>query len=102
MKRQIFRQSALDRLSSPEQLDILFQVVRPASWAALAALIAMLGVLVAWGFCGTVTTLVSGQGILLRQGGIEDAPSPGTGRIEAVLVGVDDPIGEGQAIARLA
>lgn len=102
MKRQIFRQSALDRLSSPEQLDILFQVVRPASWAALAALIVMLGVLVAWGFRGTVTTLVNGQGILMRQGGIEDAPSPGTGRIEAVLVGVDDPVVEGQAIARLA
>ena len=59
MKRQIFRQSALDRLSSPEQLDMLFQVVRPSAWAALAAAILLLGVLVAWGFRGTVTTLVS-------------------------------------------
>ncbi len=68
MKKQIFRQSALDRLSSPEQLDMLFQVVRPAYWAALSALLLLLSVLVVWGFYGTVTTMVSGQGILLREG----------------------------------
>lgn len=102
MKKQIFRQSALDRLSSPEQLDMLFQVVRPATWAALSALLLLLGVLAAWGFYGTVTTLVSGQGILLRLGAHADAPSPGNGRLEAIYVDIDDPVEKDQVIARLA
>lgn len=101
MKKQIFRQSALDRLSSPEQLDMVFQVVRPATWFALAAVALLLAVLMGWGFFGTVATKVTGQGILLRQGALEEAPSPGSGRIEAILVDVDDPVEKGQIIARL-
>ena len=102
MKKQIFRQSVLDRLSSPEQLDLLFQVVRPASWAALGAFLLLLGTLVLWGFFGTVTTLVTGQGILLRQGALEEASSPGTGQVETILVDVDDRVEPGQLLARLA
>ena len=102
MKRQIFRKSALDRLSSPEQLDMLFQVVRPAFWVTLSAMLLLLGVLAAWGFYGTVTTLVSGQGILLRHDAHVDAPSPGTGRLESIYVDIDDPVEKGQVIARLA
>ena len=102
MKKQIFRQSALDRLSSPEQLDMLFQVVRPAYWAALSALLLLLSVLVVWGFYGTVTTMVSGQGILLREGARVDASSPGSGRLEVIFVDIDDPVEKGHVIARLA
>jgi HlyD family secretion protein len=102
VKKQIFRQSALDRLSSPEQLDMLFQVVRPAWWAVLAALLLLLGVLVVWGFYGSVTTLVSGQGILMREGARVDAPSPGNGRLEAIYVDIDDRVEKGSVIARLA
>lgn len=102
MKKQIFRQSALDRLSSPEQLDMVFQVVRPGAWFALAAVVLLLASLVGWGFYGSVATKVTGQGILLRRGALEEAPSPGAGRIEAILVDVDDAVEEGQIIARLA
>jgi multidrug efflux pump subunit AcrA (membrane-fusion protein) len=81
---------------------MLFQVVRPATWAALSALLLLLGVLAAWGFYGTVTTMVSGQGILLREGARVDASSPGSGRLEAIFVDIDDSAGKGQVIARLA
>ena len=43
-KRRIFRQQALDRLSNPEQLDKLMQVVSPKDWLPLSAL-AVLGIL---------------------------------------------------------
>ena len=39
---RIFRQAALDRLSSPEQLDQLMQVTTPKSWMALVAFIVLL------------------------------------------------------------
>jgi HlyD family secretion protein len=81
---------------------MLFQVVRPAFWVTLSAMLLLLGVLAAWGFYGTVTTLVSGQGILLRHDAHVDAPSPGTGRLESIYVDIDDPVEKGQVIARLA
>jgi hypothetical protein len=34
-KRQIFRQESLERLSSPDQLDQLLQVVNPQNWLPL-------------------------------------------------------------------
>ncbi len=102
MKKQVFRQSALDRLSSPEQLDLLFRVVPPASWFALLATLLLLVSLILWGFYGTVATKVTGQGILLRQGALEEAPSPGTGRLALILVDIDDTVEKGQIIARLA
>ncbi|HOO64165.1 MAG TPA: NHLP bacteriocin system secretion protein [Synergistaceae bacterium] len=102
MKKQVFRQSALDRLSSPEQLDLLFRVVPPASWFALLAILLLLGALLGWGFYGTVATKVTGQGILLRQGALEEVPSPGTGRIEMILADIDDYVEKGEIIARLA
>ena len=38
MNKSIFRQAALERLSSPEQLDQLARVTQPVGWLALLAL----------------------------------------------------------------
>lgn len=37
----IFRQSSLDRLSSPEQLDQLIRITSRRSWIALVAMVAV-------------------------------------------------------------
>ena len=37
-ERSIFRQAALDRLSSPEQLDRVMRVTDPKGWIALSGL----------------------------------------------------------------
>ncbi|MCF4151070.1 NHLP bacteriocin system secretion protein [Dethiosulfovibrio sp. F2B] len=102
MKKQLFRQSALDRLSSPDQLDVPFRIVRPASWVALAAVTLLLALLIWWGFFGTVATKVTGQGILLREGALEEASSPGDGQLNVVLVDVDDRVETGQVVARIS
>ncbi|MGA1194869.1 MAG: hypothetical protein ACO36I_00070 [Candidatus Latescibacterota bacterium] len=41
-QKQIFRQAALDRLSSPDQLDQLMRVTTPKGWIALMALCSVL------------------------------------------------------------
>jgi hypothetical protein len=38
MDKPLFRQAALERLSSPEQLDQLVRVTHPLGWLALLAL----------------------------------------------------------------
>ncbi len=64
----LFRKVALERMSSPEQLDRLLQVTAPRSWLGLLSLVCLLLAAIAWGFLGEVRTTVSAQGALLRSG----------------------------------
>jgi hypothetical protein len=66
MKQQIYRQEALDRLSSPDQLDQLMPLTNPRGWIALAGagLLLLAGVL--WAVFGTITVTVDGEGVFSR------------------------------------
>ena len=97
----IFRKVALERLSSPEQLDQLLQVTDPKGWLALSALGAILMSALAWGIWGSIPTESTGEGILLRRGGVSDLVAPGAGQIEKVLVSVGDVIEKGQPVAQI-
>jgi hypothetical protein len=63
--KRLFRKIALERMSSPEQLDQLLQVTTPRNWLALLALVGLLAAVVAWGFAGELRTVVTGQGSLV-------------------------------------
>lgn len=102
MSVPIFRKVSLERLSSPEQLDLLMPVTGGLSWVALLSGILLLGVITFWGFNGEIQERVVGQGILLKKESLHDVVSRGTGRIEKLLVKVDDEITEGQLLAVLS
>lgn len=97
----IFRKVALERLSSPEQLDQLVQVTDPRGWLSLTGLGALLLAALVWGIWGTIPTQAHGEGILLRQGGVSDLVSPANGQVAEVLVSVGDVIAKGQPVARI-
>ncbi len=101
-KRKIFREVALDRLSSPEQLDQLMQVTTPRGWIALASFGLLVVAALAWGVLGSVPERIQGQGILVHSGGVLEVESPSAGRISDLAVRVGDVIAEGQVVARLA
>lgn len=61
----IFRKEALERLSSPEQLDQLMQIVTPRSWLPLAALGGLLGVGLIWSFVGKIPVTTTGRGAIV-------------------------------------
>lgn len=99
---QLFRKVALERLSSPEQLDQLLTVTSPRGWLALMGLTTLLVAAVVWGIFGSVPTKVRGACILMSEQGISTVRSPSTGRLIS-LYGVEegDVITKGQAIARV-
>lgn len=100
---RLFRQAALDRLSSPDQLDRAIVITDPRGWIVAATLGTLLTALVVWGFAGSLPTNVPGKGILISQGGrVVAAMSPAAGQIDALLVRLGDTVAEGQPIARVA
>jgi hypothetical protein len=102
MARQIFRKTALDRLSTPDQLDQLMEVTSPRGWVALAAFALLLLVALLWGLFGTVSTTVEAQGVLLREGGARPVNAPEEGVVQQFLVRSGDEVREGQPLVRLA
>jgi HlyD family secretion protein len=97
----IFRKVALERLSSPEQLDQLLQVTRPTGWLSLAAFAAIIFAAFGWAFYGSIPTEAAGEGILIRRGGVAAVVAAGSGQVESVAVAPGQLIAKGQVVARL-
>lgn len=98
---ELFRPEALERLSSPEQLDRLVQVTSPMGWLALLTTAVLLLSVVAWGFLGRLPLTVAGPGVLLRQGGLHTVPVMVPGQLVDLLVEPGDVVSPGQVLARL-
>jgi HlyD family secretion protein len=100
---KLFRPAAMGRLSSPEQLDQLVGITRPADWLAVLVIALLLGVVLVWSVIGRVPTRASGEGILTSDAGrVIDAISAVSGRLASVEVAVGDRVTAGQVIAQLS
>src|SRR5882724_619958 len=84
MKTQLFRQISLERLSSPEQLDQMLRVTSGKTWAALLAIFLLLATALVWGYTGAVVTTASGQGVIIRTGGVLNVVTRGAGVVTKV------------------
>ena len=103
MAKSIFRKTSIDRLSSPEQLDRLVPVTDTKAWLALAMLLAMLATAGVWSIVGALPSRVSGDGILITEGGrVFDAVAPADGVLEEITVAVDDVVERDQVVAVLS
>jgi len=99
---KLFRESALNKMSSPEQLDTLMKVVTPKGWLALCTVFCILLVVVMWGFTGSIATTVQGMGVLVPGGGVFQVSAPTSGRVTDLSIRVGDFVEKGQVIARIA
>ena len=102
-KEKLFRKIALERLSSPEQLDSLMRVITPKAWLALLPLLGIILLGILWGWFGSLPTKVFGSKcILINPVGLADITSGSSGRITDFMVKVGDTVKEGTEIARVA
>ena len=51
MAEGLFRKATIDKVSSPEQLDLLMRVTSPVGWLALTAMAVMIGAVGVWSRC---------------------------------------------------
>jgi HlyD family secretion protein len=101
MASQIFRKVALERLSSPEQLDMLMKISTPKGWLSILAIGGLLICAVIWGIWGTIPEKVRGRGILVKTGGVYNIVSTTSGRIQNLYFDVGDIVQKGQIVARV-
>ena len=102
MGQEVFRQSALARLASPEQLDQLMEVTDSKGWWTLTALTALIVAAVLWSWVGRIPTTVQGTGILLREGGVFDVQTTAGGQVMELSVTEGQAVRAGQVIGRVA
>lgn len=100
--KPVYRQAALDKLSSPEELDRLMRITRPSAWLLLAALGGVLIMAVLWGVFGRIITTLEQPGLLTTSPPVEFVPAPEPGQVAALLVQPGDTVEAGQALARLS
>lgn len=102
--RKLFRQSALDALSSPEHLDAVLTMtpVRPAL-VLVGLAIAAAGLLI-WSVAGLIPYTVDAYGLLVQNPGYTQVVvlAPTDGEIIELMVGRGDTVTIGQTVATLS
>jgi len=99
--RELFRKKSLERLSSPERLDHLLEVVDRKSWIPLGTIAVLVAGILFWAVFARIPVNVEGRGILVRPRKIVEFQSAGRGRVAALEVSVDSTVRRGELLARI-
>lgn len=101
LAKKLFRESALERLSSPEQLDRLLTVTNPRGWIALLAIWALLIMIIIWSIYYEIPTKEHGQGIIVSGGGLKIVDMSYAGHVKTIDVTLDQRVKVGQLVATI-
>ena len=85
----VFRQKAIDRLSSPDELTDYLKVTNPGVWAVLAAVVVLLVGILAWSCVGTLQTKADAKVIVQDDAATVIVANPYAAR-EGMTVTVSD------------
>ncbi|MFJ3222994.1 HlyD family efflux transporter periplasmic adaptor subunit [Streptomyces sp. NPDC086783] len=80
-----FRQQALTKLQSPEELDLPVRFARPQGWLVLSVTVVVMAAASVWAVTGTVASTVSAPAVLTHGEGSYILQSPVAGQVTAVL-----------------
>jgi multidrug efflux pump subunit AcrA (membrane-fusion protein) len=99
----LFRETSLERLSSPDRLDEVLHITRPRAWLGLIGLATAVLAIVIWAFSGDIPVQAYGSGILARSDtGLYGIQAPVGATVVSVPVHIGDTIAAGQLLASLS
>ncbi len=96
---QLYRKSALEKISSPEQLDKALTVTSTMSWIALAAITLILVVTIIWSIVGTIPVTVTTNGIVASPVSTNAVYTPESCTVNSVLVYAGSELRIGDPVA---
>ncbi|MBQ4212794.1 MAG: biotin/lipoyl-binding protein [Selenomonas sp.] len=97
----IFSRAALDKLRSPDRLDMLLPITTPIGWMSLVAVGLLLISVILWSIFGSFTVRSDGKGMILDSGGVTAVTHVAGGKIAHVYVRKGSTISKGDLIAQL-
>ena len=100
-KNKIFREESLERLSSPERLDQLMQIVGRQDWLPLSTLGALVVTAIIWSIFGKIPVNVTSKGILVLPRRVVNIQSPVEGQLKQLKVKPGDCVAKDEVIATI-
>jgi HlyD family secretion protein len=99
---QLLRKASLERLSSPEQLDMMMRVTSPMGWVALTAVGVLLLCGIIWSMIFDLSVKVDGKGYMLRGESVREVQVLSGGSILSIEVQTGQIIEPGTVVAHVS
>ncbi|MDQ0584980.1 HlyD family efflux transporter periplasmic adaptor subunit [Streptomyces rishiriensis] len=96
-----FRQQALAKLQSPEELDLPVRFARPQGWLALSVTVVVMAAASVWAVTGSVASTVSAPAVLTHGEGSYILQSPAAGQVTAVLAKEGERLPAGSPVLKV-
>ena len=100
-KSKLFSQAALDKLRSPEKLDMMLPITTPVGWMGLAAIALLLLSVVLWSIFGSFTVRAEGMGLIMDSGGLVNITHTSGGKVARIHVREGEQVKKGSLIAQM-
>ncbi|NUP00856.1 MAG: HlyD family efflux transporter periplasmic adaptor subunit [Nonomuraea sp.] len=97
-----FRFKALQRMREPDELDSPTLLASPRGWIATFVVLIIVVAAGIWFFAGKLPITVPAAGLLTHPAGTARLQTPYGGTVRSMLVGSDEDVREGQAVAIVA
>jgi HlyD family secretion protein len=98
---KLFRKAALDKLASPERLDVLMQVTKPQDRIARWTFVGLAAAGMVWGFFGSMPERIPGEGQLRGGGGIQTIQAAGDGILTSLDLVENRTVAPDQLVATI-
>ena len=99
--KQIFSQEALDKLRTPERLDLLLPITTPIGWMLMIAIGILLFAVLLWSVFGSFTVKVDGMGLIMDSAGVVNVTHIASGKVTEVYVKTGSVVHKGDLIAHM-
>lgn len=100
-ERKLFRPQALQRFSSPDNLEQLMPVAGAKDWVLIAVTATLLLLFGLWCVVGSVPTIATGRGLILYPRRVIQAQAVAAGRILSLRAHAGDRVNVGDLIATI-
>lgn len=94
----LYRKSALEKISSPDQLDRALKITPPLSWLALFGITLIVGAAVVWAFFGSIPVTMNVNGIIAPPSATNAIYAQESGTVSELYVSPGDPIEKGDVL----
>ena len=98
---EIFSKEALDKMRSPEKLDMTMSITTPIGWMGLISVAVMMLAVVIWSIFGSFTVKADGMGLIMDSSGLSKVYAQAGGNIDEIYVHPGDVVKKGELIAHV-